>query len=391
MKASPRSGSDLKPSAFAEIAASVSPSDTVDLARINPNMPPSPVAVSAMRHFAGSAGAARYADSVSNPSLCEAIAVHYEEQYAVKLDPASQICIVPGTRFAIMALASATAEAGDEILLPDPGYPDYVAAAQSVGAVAVSIRLGRPINFQPDWNTCPRLSHPALLFLNYPSNPCGVCAGNETFSDAVAFARQHGCWLAHDLAYGAFCYDGRASVSILQHPDAVDVAVEMWSASKNFGLAGWRIGAVVGNPELVERVNALVELNFAAVWPGFQIGLTAALAQGTGEVRDRVAAHEQHRDVLVAALNETSAAVSLPEGGMSIWCQPPRGLNSRTLLRDYGVAAMAGDVFGASGAGWLRLALSLPHGQLNTAATRLRLAFDHPHGENSPTARRTAR
>jgi aminotransferase len=233
------------------------------------------------------------------------------------------------------------------------------------------------MNFQPDWSACSGLSDPALLFLNYPSNPCGACAGEGTFANAISFASQHGCWIAHDLAYGAFCYDGRASVSILQQPGATDVAVEMWSASKNYGLAGWRIGAVVGNPELVERVSALVELNFAAVWPGFQVGLTAALTDGADEVRERVEAHEERRDVLLAALDATDAVVSRPEGGMSIWCQAPHGLDATVLLRDYGVAAVAGDVFGASGAGWLRLALSVPERHLHEAATRLRRAFDN--------------
>jgi len=375
MKEAPRSRSDLRPSAFAEAGCRFKANGVIDLTRINPEMPPSRLALAAVRQFVGTGDGARYADVVSRPSLCDAIAAHYQEEYSVTLDPESQICVVPGTRFAIMALAVATAEPGDEILIPDPGYPDYAAAARAAGAAITCLPLDRSVNFQPDWGACYPLSRPALLFLNYPSNPCGACANEETFADALAFARRHKCWVAHDLAYGAFCYDGRPTMSMLQQPGATDVAVEMWSASKSFGLAGWRIGAVVGNSDLVQRVSALVELNVAAVWHGFQVGLTAALEGGSHEVQERVSAHQDRRDVLVAALVAAEAVVARPEGGMSIWCRAPQGLDAEGLLRDYGVAAMAGEVFGSSGAGWLRLALSVPVKDLDEAATRLRDAF----------------
>ncbi len=272
-----------------------------------------------------------------------------------------------------MAAAAATCGGDDIVLVPDPGYPDYSAAAQSVGAATVPLPLNVS-TFQPEWAAVEQMQ-PTLLFLNYPSNPCGACAHPATFADAVAFAKSHGCWLAHDLAYGAFCYDSRTTSSILETPDASTVAVELWSSSKTFSLAGWRTGVVVGNADIVRRISSIVERHVAAVWPGFQHGLAAALNAGTPDIRRRISVYERRRDALVEAILAAGVKVAPPEGGLSIWCRRPARLDPATMPTDFGLAAVPGEIFGDRGVEWLRIALTVPDHRLTEAAERLARAL----------------
>jgi len=372
MKADPKL-KQLAASPFADMTINQARGDMIDLARINPDLPPSRIALSAAARFVRTTGSIRYPDSVSDIRLCKAVSAFYKREYDVALDPECEIVVVPGTRFGIMAVAAVTAGRDDLIVVPNPGYPDYCASARALDATTAPLPLNQT-TFQPDWFAVDSL-RPALLFLNYPSNPCGVCAQPATLDAAVAFATSHGCWLAHDLAYGSFCYDGRASSSIFQVPGASSVAVELWSASKTFSLAGWRIGVVVGNAEVVRRVSNFVELHVAAVWPGFQLGLAAALRNGVDDIRERASIYETRRDAFVATIRAADGRVAPADGGLSVWCQAPCGVDSRRMAVEFGLAAAPGEMFGSRGAGWLRLALTVPDQQVPEAARRLARAF----------------
>lgn len=347
--------------------------DVIDMTKINSDLAPAQVAVQVARKCLTEARFSRYACSVGEKALRVAATDFYRREYGVTLDADLEVAVVPGTRFGIMALAAATSGPGDVVIVPDPGYPDYVSATHATGADAMTLPLSIE-GFQPLWSALAGRAA-TLLFLNYPSNPCGACAGSGTLEAAVTFAKTSGCWVAHDLAYGPFCYDGRRAASILQCPDASRVAVELWSASKVFGVAGWRVGLVVGNAELVQRVSTLVELHVAAVWPGFQLAVAAALRDGWDEVYERVAIHHRRRDSLIAAISATGTPVVAPEGGMAVWCRAPSGVDAPTLLHDHGLAVVAGEVFGERGAGWLRLALSVPDDRLEEAGRRITAAF----------------
>jgi aminotransferase len=239
-----------------------------DLGRGNPDAPPPAHAIAALTAAAQEQTAAvhGYPPFGGLPSLREAIAERYAADHGVTLDPEREVAVVPGTKTGIMLVALAAAGAGETVLLPDPGYPDYRSGVALAGAAATALPLDPAGAFQPDWAAVAGLS-PALTVLNYPSNPCAACVRDGTFETAVAYAADRGGWLLHDLAYDGLAFDGHRARSVLEADGARDVAVELWSPSKAYGMAGWRIGFCVGNAELVGRVQALIDHTTAACGP----------------------------------------------------------------------------------------------------------------------------
>ncbi len=343
----------------------------VDLGRGNPDLPPP-------AHVREALAAAALEDSVpvhgyppfsGHASLREAIARRYATDHGVTLDPEREVAVVPGTKTGIMLVALACADAGDAVLLPDPGYPDYPSGVVLAGARAVALPLEPSAAFQPDFDAV-RAERPALTVLNYPSNPCATCARDDTFPAAVAFVAQRGGWLLHDLAYDHLTFGGLAAHSVLEAPGAREVAVELWSPSKVYGMAGWRIGFVVGNATLVGRVQQLIDHVTAGVWTGLQRGLEAALDGPQDGVEERRAVYERRRAVLVDAVPGLEA----PEGTFYAWWRLPGGLTAERLLDEHRVAVAPGEGFGARGRGWARLSLAIPDDDVAEAARRLAYA-----------------
>jgi aminotransferase len=187
----------------------------------------------------------------------------------------------------------------------------------------------------------------------------------------VEFAHAHGCWLLNDLAYGFLAFDGRRARSVLEVDGARDVAVELWSPSKIYGMAGWRIGFAVGSAEIVGRIKALIDHATAGVFTGLQRGLIAALRGEQDHVSARREVYRLRRDALVVALRAAGADIDVPEGTFYAWWRLPEGLTAERLLREHRVAVAPGEGFGARGAGWARLSLALADDQIGEGARRL--------------------
>ena len=290
----------------------------IDLGRGNPDLPPPPHALAAARAAIADPALHGYAPFQGEPALREAIAARYAADHGVALDPEREVAVVPGVKTAIMLLALACAGAGDTVALPDPGYPDYLSALALAGARGARRCRSRPARWQPDWDALAG-AEPALLVVNYPSNPTAACAAPGTFEAAVAFARERGAWLVSDLAYGFLTFDGNRGRSVLEVDGARECAVELWSASKIYGMAGWRLGFVVGNAELVGRVRTLVDHVAAGVPMPLQRGLEAALTGDQRDVAERRAVYERRRDLLCSILD-----VPRPQGTFFAWWRAAR-------------------------------------------------------------------
>jgi aminotransferase len=351
----------------------------IDLGRGNPDLPPPGHAIEALR------AAALETDTITvhgyppfqgHPDLRAAIADRYLADHGVELDPDREIAVVPGTKTGIMLATLAAAGEGDGVLLPDPGYPDYRSAVALAGAREVPLPLDASAHHQPDFDAVPSAERERarLLVLNYPSNPCAVCAAPGTFDAAVAFAREHGCWLLNDLAYGFLAFDGRRGASMLEADGARDVAIELWSPSKIYGMAGWRVGFAVGAAELVGRIKSLLDHTAAGVWTGLQRGLIAALRGDQDHVATRREVYRLRRDALVGTLRAAGAEIDAPEGTFYAWWRPPGGLTAERLIAEHRLAVAPGEGFGARGAGWVRLSLALPDDEVREGAQRLALA-----------------
>src|SRR3954471_134979 len=332
----------------------------IDLGRGNPDLPPPPRALEALR----AADDHGYAPFQGEPALREAIAARYAADHGVELDPEREVAVIPGTKTGIMFAALAAATRGDTILLPDPRYPDYRSGLALSSAAMKTVPLDASAGFQPDFDAVAG-ERPALVMLNYPSNPCSVCEHEGTFELAVTYARERDAWLVHDLAYGFLAFDGRRARSLLEVDR--ERSAELWSPSKVYGMAGWRIGFLVGAAELVARVRDLVDHTTAGVYAGIQHGLTAALTGDQADVAERRAVYQRRRDRLVGALPGLTA----PEGTFYAWWRLPAGISVAGLVEEARVGLAPGEGFGARGRGWARLSLAVPDDDVDEAADRL--------------------
>jgi L-glutamine---4-(methylsulfanyl)-2-oxobutanoate aminotransferase len=342
----------------------------IDLGRGNPDLPPPSVALDALRAAIDEAnGMHGYPPFQGRAELREAIAARYQADHGVALDPDREVAVVPGTKTAIMLAVLACAGADDAVALPDPGYPDYLSAVALAAARNVALPLEASAGWQPDFGALAG-EHPALAVLNYPSNPCAVCEQPGTFEAAVAWAHEQGAWLLNDLAYGFLAYDGRRARSVLELDGAREVAVELWSPSKIYGMAGWRIGFAVGNAAVVGRIRLLLDHLAAGVPVALQYGLIAALSGDQGHVRERFEVYRRRRDVLTARL-----PVAAPEGTFYAWWRLPDGLTTDALLVEHRVAIAPGEGFGSRGAGYARLSLALDDADLEEGVDRIARAL----------------
>jgi aminotransferase len=344
----------------------------VDLGRGNPEQGPPPHVAEALAEAARRPDVHGYAAIRGLAALREAIARRYSGVYGVELDPEREVAVVPGTKTAIVELALALAEEGDTVLLPDPYYPDYPSGPALAGARVETFALEPDAGWAPDLESA---GPAAALYLNYPSNPCAVCAPDGVFDEAIRWAERTGGAIVHDAAYVDLVYDGRRPQSFLAAAGAKDVGVEMWSMSKTYGMAGWRIGFVVGNAEIVERINLLNDHARVGIFDPMQRAAIAALDGPQDSVDERIATYERRRDLVADALPVPIVC----EGTFFVWLQLPEGLTAERLLTEQRVAVAPGEGFGPSGAGWVRLSLAVADSTLELGAERLASAFAAVH------------
>jgi aminotransferase len=330
----------------------------VDLGRGNPEVGPPAHVVEALAASAARPDVHGYAPFSGLPALKEAIAARYRDLYGVQLDPTCEVAVLPGTKTGLIEFALCAVERGETIVLPDPGYPDYFSAVALAGAQVASFD-----GFDGSGEA---------MYLNFPANPTATAAPDGVFEDAVAWARRNDAWILHDFAYGDLVFDGRSPRSFLAADGAREVGIELFSMSKSYGMAGWRLGFALGNAELVRRIETLQDHTFAGIFRPVQEAGIAALAGPEGSVEQRRAVYEQRRDRALAALEEIEAR---SEGTFFVWFRLPEGVTVERLLTEQRVALAPGEGFGRRGTGWARLSLAVTDEQLDRGLERLRSAL----------------
>jgi aminotransferase len=340
----------------------------IDLGRGNPEVGPPPHVVEALREAVLDPLVHGYPPIRGFARTKEAIAARYRDLYGVALDPEREVALVPSAKSVLAELALSLCEEGDTLLVPDPYYPDYPSGPALAGASMGTVPLRPDLGWSPDLDAAPAA---AALYLNYPSNPCAVCAPVGVFDDAVRWGRRTGGAVVHDAAYIDLVFDGRSPESFLAAAGAKEVGVEVFSMSKTYGMAGWRIGFVVGNAEIVERINLFNDHTRTGMFEPLQTATVAALEGPQDSVDERVAAYEQRRDLIASVLPEPP----LCEGTFFMWVRLPQGLTAERLLAEERVAVAPGEGFGPSGAGWARLSLAVSDETVERTAERLARAF----------------
>ena len=307
-----------------------------------------------------------YSASKGIPRLRRAISHWYKKRYEVDIDPDSEAIVTIGSKEGLAHLMLATLDRGDTVLVPNPSYPIHIWGAVIAGADIRSVRMGPGVDFFAELERAIRESYPKpkMMVLGFPSNPTAQCVELEFFERVVALAKQHNILVVHDLAYADITFDGWKAPSIMQVPGARDVAVEFFTMSKSYNMAGWRIGFMVGNAELVSALARIKSYHDYGSFTPVQVAAIAALEGDQSCVTEICAQYQRRRDVLVKGLHEAGWMVEKPKASMYIWAHIPeayRHLGSlefaKLLLQKARVSVSPGIGFGEYGDEYVRFAL----------------------------------
>jgi LL-diaminopimelate aminotransferase len=367
----------------------------VDVVRMDmgsPDLPPAPFIVEQLQRSAADPTRHGYMPTGGPGPYRAAWSEFYGRRFGVELDPATEVTGLIGSKEGVFSLALAYLNPGDVALVPDPGYAAYLGGANFAGAQIVHLPLTAENSFLPDFRAVPAetLRRTRLMWLNYPNNPTGAVASLEVFAEAVALARDYGFLLAHDAPYTEITYDGHRPPSVLQVPGARDVAVEFHSLSKTCNMAGWRVGAMVGNADAVHVLQTL-QSNFES--GQFQPVLDAARLALTGDqswIAERNAVYRERRDLVVTGLRAAGLQAKTPTAAIYVWARLPGGADddayAGALLESTGVSVTPGRIFGQMGRGYVRISLGTPTNRVREAMQRWQawaVSTDYGYGDGA--------
>ena len=307
-----------------------------------------------------------YSMSKGIPRLRRAICNWYQTRFNVALDPDSEAIVTIGSKEGLAHLMLATLDHGDTVLVPNPSYPIHIYGAVIAGADIRSVRMTPGVDFIEELQRAIRESipKPKMMILGFPSNPTAQCVELDFFERVVALAKEHGILVVHDLAYADICFDGWKAPSIMQVPGARDVAVEFFTMSKSYNMAGWRIGFMVGNKDLVSALARIKSYHDYGSFTPIQVASIAALEGPQDCVRKICEKYQKRRDVLARGLHEAGWMVQIPKASMYIWAEIPDPYKpmgslefAKKILSDAKVAVSPGIGFGDYGDAYVRFAL----------------------------------
>ncbi len=355
--------------------------EVIDMGVGDPDQPPPRFILQAMVKALRSGRCHRYPSNRGLTEFREAIARWHRERFRVRLDPASEILPLIGSKEGIAHLPLAYVNPGDPVWVPDPGYPPYRTGTILAGGRPVPVPLLARNRFLPDLESLARSRIRArLFFLNYPNNPTAAVADLGFFRSLVRFAARKGVAICHDAAYSEIAFDGLRHPSFLQAPGAKEVGIEFHSLSKTFNMTGWRVGWACGNRRMISALARVKSNIDSGIFEAVQAAAIRALEGPRAHLRKTIRLYQGRRDLLVQALQRSGWPVTAPRATFYLWVPVPRGRTSREvaarLLKGAGIVATPGVGFGAHGEGYVRFSLSVPTAELRKGALRLgRLAI----------------
>jgi alanine-synthesizing transaminase len=363
--------------------------DIVDLGMGNPDVPTPQHIVDKLVEAAQKGHNHRYSASRGITKLRHAICHWYKRRYQVDLDPETEAVVTIGAKEGLSHLVLALVSPGDVVFSPNPTYPIHPYSVIIAGGDLRSIPIGPDRDFFEDLliatkQTWPR---PKMLIISFPHNPTTAVVDLDFFRKVVDFARDNHLMVIHDLAYADLTFDGYRAPSILQVPGAKDVAVEFFSMSKSYSMAGWRVGFCVGNPEMVAALTRLKSYLDYGIFQPIQIAAIIALNGDQSCVQEIVDIYRSRRDVLVEGLNRAGWAMEKPKGTMFVWApipEPFRHLGSvefsKFLIEKAKVAVSPGLGFGEYGDDHVRFALVENEMRIKQAVRGIRKALQNAGG-----------
>ncbi|MBA3281817.1 MAG: aminotransferase class I/II-fold pyridoxal phosphate-dependent enzyme [Acidimicrobiia bacterium] len=355
--------------------------DVIDLGFGNPDLPSPDVAVEKLAEAARNSRNHRYSSSRGIPKLREAVADLYLRRFGVVLDPEREIISTIGSKEGFSHLMWVLLQPGDAALVPSPSYPIHIWGPHLAGADVREIPISTDTDFFENIQEAYEYSwpKPRVIVLSFPHNPTTACVDIDFFQRVVDFAREKDVVIVHDNAYAELGFDGYEPPSILQANGAKECAVELYSMTKSFSMAGWRVAYLVGNREIVQALAKLKSYLDYGTFQPIQIAATVTLNEDPNHPREVQPIYQARRDALCEGLNRIGWEIEPPQGTMFAWApipEPYRELGSiefaSFLVREAEVATSPGVGFGPGGDGHVRFALIENEQRIHQAIRNLR-------------------
>jgi LL-diaminopimelate aminotransferase len=352
--------------------------DVISLGIGDPDEPTYPHVVEAMQEAVANPAYHQYPSNRGRDEFRQGMADFYDRRFGVEIDPKSEVIPAIGAKECIYNLCFAFLDPGDVALASDPGYPVYTGGPILAGAKAELLPLVPDLDFAPDLSAVPAdiAAKARLMFINYPNNPTGAIVPDGFFEQVVAFAREHEILVVHDNAYSETTYDGYVAPSFLATPGAKEIGIEVFSLSKGYNMTGWRCAAILGNAEAIQSYWRLKTNVDSGLFEAIQMAGVAAL-EGPSEPLERMnETYTRRRDLVVSALREIGVEVSAPKGTIYVWAPVPENHTSTSfcelVLEEAAVVVSPGSMYGPSGEGFFRIALTTPDSRIEEAVERMR-------------------
>lgn len=341
----------------------------------SPDLPPSEAVITSFQESVRHAGAHQYQSYQGLPELRETIAQFYKEKFNVDADPSNEILPLMGSKEGIMHISMAFLNEGDEVLIPNPGYPTYTSVTKLLGAVPRQYDLHPDHGWFPDLESLNQedLSGVKLMWVSYPHMPTGATANSLQFETLVAFAKKHNILLVNDNPYSFVL--SKNPLSILSVKGAKDTALELNSLSKTFNMAGWRVGMVLGNEKNVNAILKVKSNMDSGMFYGIQKGAIEALKSGKEWFDQLDTIYKARRKLMFQLADKLGCTYDPDAVGMFVWAKLPNGSpNSEDfidrILYDKNIFIAPGTIFGSNGEGYIRFSLCVTKSKIKEAFER---------------------
>lgn len=355
--------------------------EVVDFGLGNPDRPTAPHIIEALRQAAGNPAWHRYAPSRGIPELRRAISQWYGERFNVDLDPETETIATIGSKEGLAHLALATVGAGDSVVVPNPCYPVHHYGFVIADAEVKHVPNVPEVDFLTALEDTIKEMHPKpkMMVINFPGNPTTECVDLAFFERVIAIAKEHKVWVVQDLAYADLVFDGYKAPSILQVKGAKEIAVESYTLSKTYNMAGWRVGFISGNKTLVDALAKIKSYIDYGSFAPVQVAAIAALQGPQDSVAALCETYKNRRDFMGHGLQSLGWEVNLPKATMFLWLKIPepfRKLGSfefaKLLLQEAQVVVSPGIGFGEYGDSHIRISLVEDEQRMQSALDRIK-------------------
>lgn len=351
--------------------------DIIDLANGNPDQPTPDYLVNTLKSAVSERKNHGYPPFHGKRSLKEAIAAFYDREYGVSINPDTEISIFHGATVGLSVIPQALLNEKDMVVIPDPYYPLYDSAISLTGANTYYVPAKEENKYLPNLKEVPDevWKRTKLLLLNYPNNPTGAVADNEFYKTVIQLAEKYQFAVVNDFAYAAFGFSGEKPISLLQTIGAKEYGIEIYTLSKTFNMAGWRIGFAVGNKSIIQHVNRLLEHTHSSIFGAVQDTAEKALLESQAVVQGLSKRYCERLEILLESFQKIGLRLEKPSGTFFVWAKVPPSYTSESfaaaLLSEANVAVSPGTGFGKNGEGYVRISLLADTEKIKEAASRI--------------------